>query len=141
MLNKAILIGNVGADPDIRTMNNGGKVVNISLATSESWKDKNTGEKKEKTEWHKLSIFNEGLVGIVENYVKKGDKIYVEGQIETRKWQDTDGNDRYSTEVVLKSYNGVLKMLGSKKDSSSQHKNNSQTGHNPQSDDEDEIPL
>ena len=113
-VNKVILVGNVGKDPEVRTFNNGGKVCNFSLATSESWKDKQTGERKEKTDWHNIAIFNEGLVGIVERYVKKGSKIYIEGQLKTRKWQDRDGNDKYTTEVVLQGYNGNLTLLDSR---------------------------
>lgn len=113
-VNKVILVGNLGNDPDIRTMQNGGKVANLSIATSESWKDKNTGEKREKTEWHRVAIFNPGLVTVCENYLKKGAKVYLEGQLETRKWQDQSGQDRYTTEVVLKGYNGNLTMLDSR---------------------------
>ncbi|WP_371395485.1 single-stranded DNA-binding protein [Fretibacter rubidus] len=113
-VNKVILIGNVGKDPEVRTFGNGGKVCNFSIATSESWKDKQTGERKEKTDWHNIAIFNEGLVGIVERYVKKGTKVYIEGALKTRKWQDRDGNDRYTTEVVLQGYNGNLTLLDSR---------------------------
>ena len=112
-VNKVILVGNLGNDPDIRTMQNGGKVANLSIATSESWKDKNTGEKREKTEWHRVAIFNPGLVTVCENYLKKGAKVYIEGQLETRKWQDQSGADRYSTEVVLRPYRGELTLLDS----------------------------
>lgn len=110
-VNKVILIGNVGKDPEIRSFNNGGKVANLTLATSETWKDRNTGERKEKTDWHNIAIFSEGLVGVVERYVKKGAKLYIEGALKTRKWQDRDGNDRYTTEVVLQGFNGTLTML------------------------------
>ena len=113
-VNKVILIGNVGKDPEVRTFGNGGKVCNLTLATSETWKDKQTGERKEKTDWHNVAIFNEGLVGICERYVKKGSKIYIGGALKTRKWQDRDGNDRYTTEVVLQGYNGALTMLDSR---------------------------
>lgn len=113
-VNKVILVGNVGKDPEVRSFNNGGKVCNFSLATSESWKDKQTGERKEKTDWHNIAIFNEGLVGIVERYVKKGSKVYIEGALKTRKWQDRDGNDKYTTEVVLQGYNGNLTLLDSR---------------------------
>ena len=115
-LNRVMLIGNLGNDPDIRTMQNGGRVCNLSIATSENWKDKNTGERREKTEWHRVSIFNEGLVGVCENYLKKGAKVFVEGQLETRKWQDQNGQDRYSTEIVLKGYGGNLTMLDGRND-------------------------
>ncbi len=113
-VNKVILVGNVGNDPEVRSFNNGGKVCNFSLATSESWKDKQSGEKREKTEWHRVSIFNEGLVGIVERYVKKGSKLYIEGKLQTRKWQNRDGNDQYTTEVVLQGYDGNLTLLDSR---------------------------
>lgn len=113
-VNKVILVGNVGQDPEVRQFQNGGQVCSFSLATSENWKDKNTGERRERTEWHRVSIFNEGLVRVVQNYVKKGSKLYIEGQLETRKWQDRDGNDRYTTEVVLRGYGGNLTMLDSR---------------------------
>jgi single-strand DNA-binding protein len=110
-LNKVMLIGNLGADPEIRSFQNGGRVANLRIATSETWKDRNTGERQERTEWHTVAIFSEGLVNICENYLKKGSKVYVEGQLQTRKWQDQQGNDRYSTEVVLRGFNGTLTML------------------------------
>ncbi len=110
-VNKVILIGNLGKDPEIRSFQNGGRVANFPVATSESWKDKNTGERKEKTEWHRVSILNDSLVGIVERYVKKGAKVYIEGQLETRKWTGQDGQERYTTEVVLRPYRGELTML------------------------------
>ncbi len=110
-VNKVILIGNLGRDPEVRSFQNGGKVCNLRIATSETWKDKNTGERREKTEWHSVAIFNEGLVRIAEQYLKKGSKVYIEGQLQTRKWQDQSGNDRYSTEVVLQGFNGSLTML------------------------------
>lgn len=110
-LNKVQLIGNLGADPEIRSFQNGNRVANLRIATSESWKDKASGERKEKTEWHTVAIFNEGLVGVAERYLKKGSKVYVEGQLQTRKWQDQAGNDRYSTEVVLQGYGSSLVML------------------------------
>ena len=113
-VNKVILVGNLGADPDVRTMQSGDKVVNLSIATSESWKDKNTGERKDKTEWHRVVIFNKGLVTVCENYLKKGAKVYIEGQLETRKWQDQSGQDKYSTEVVLRPFRGELTMLDSR---------------------------
>ena len=112
-VNKVILIGNLGADPEVRTFQNGGKVCNLRLATSERWKDKNTGEKKERAEWHTVAIFSEPLVRVAEQYLRKGSKVYIEGQLETRKWQDQSGNDRYSTEVVLRPYNSTLTMLDS----------------------------
>lgn len=110
-VNKVILIGNLGADPEVRTFQNGGKVCNLQIATSESWKDKNTGERREKTEWHSVAIFQEGLVRIAEQYLRKGSKVYIEGKLQTRKWQDQSGQDRYSTEVVLNGFDGTLTML------------------------------
>ena len=110
-LNKVMLIGNLGADPEIRTFNNGGKVANLRIATSEQWKDKATGERKEKTEWHTVAIFSEGLVSVVERYLKKGSKVFVEGKLQTRKWQDQNGQDRYSTEIVIQGLGGTLTML------------------------------
>ncbi|TDT76961.1 single-strand binding protein [Litoreibacter halocynthiae] len=110
-VNKVILIGNLGRDPEVRTFQNGGKVCNLRIATSETWKDKNTGERREKTEWHSVAIFQEGLVRIAEQYLKKGSKVYIEGALQTRKWQDQSGADRYSTEVVLQGYGGNLTML------------------------------
>ncbi|WP_230281647.1 single-stranded DNA-binding protein [Croceicoccus sp. Ery15] len=110
-LNKVMLIGNLGADPEIRSFQNGGKVANLRIATSETWKDRNSGERQERTEWHTVAIFSEGLVGVVERFLRKGSKVYIEGQLQTRKWQDQQGNDRYSTEVVLRGMNGTLTML------------------------------
>ena len=110
-LNKVMLIGNLGADPEVRNFENGGKVCRLRLATSERWKDRNTGEPQERTEWHTVSIFNEGLVRVAEQYLRKGSKVYIEGQLQTRKWQDQEGNDRYSTEVVLRGWGGTLHML------------------------------
>jgi single-strand DNA-binding protein len=110
-VNKVILIGNLGRDPEVRSFQNGGKVCNLRIATSENWKDKNTGERREKTEWHSVAIFNDGLVRIAEQYLKKGSKVYIEGQLQTRKWQDQSGADRYSTEVVLQGFGGTLTML------------------------------
>jgi len=110
-MNKVILIGNLGADPEIRSFQNGGKVANLRVATSETWKDRTTGEKKERTEWHTVAIFNEGQVGVVERFLRKGSKVALEGQLQTRKWQDQSGNDRYSTEVVLRGPKADLVML------------------------------
>ena len=110
-VNKVILIGNLGRDPESRSFQNGGKVVNLRIATSESWKDRNSGERKEKTEWHSVAIFNEGLANVAERYLRKGSKVYIEGQLQTRKWQDQSGQDRYSTEVVLQGFNSTLTML------------------------------
>jgi single-strand DNA-binding protein len=115
-VNKVILIGNLGKDPEVRTFPNGGRVANFSVATSESWKDKATGERKERTEWHRISILNDALVGIAEKYLKKGSKVYIEGQLETRKYEK-DGRDVYTTEVVLRPYNGNLTMLDGKSSS------------------------
>ena len=110
-VNKVILVGNLGRDPESRSFQNGGKVVNLRIATSESWKDRNTGERKEKTEWHSVAIFNEGLANVAERFLRKGSKVYIEGQLQTRKWQDQQGNDKYSTEIVLQGFNSVLTML------------------------------
>ena len=110
-VNKVILIGNVGADPEIRRTQSGAPIANLRIATSESWRDRNSGERREKTEWHNVVVFNEGLCKVVEQYVKKGAKLYIEGALQTRKWQDKDGNDRYSTEVVLQGFNSTLTML------------------------------
>ncbi len=110
-VNKVILIGNLGADPEVRTFQNGGKVCNLRIATSETWKDRNTGERREKTEWHSVAIFSEGLVRVAEQYLKKGSKVYIEGKLQTRKWQDQSGQDRYSTEVVLQGIGSTLTML------------------------------
>ena len=110
-VNKVILVGNLGRDPEIRRMNNGDPVVNLSVATSESWRDKSSGERKEKTEWHRVVIFNDNLAKVAENYLKKGSKVYVEGQLQTRKWTDQNGQEKYSTEVVLQRFRGELTML------------------------------
>ena len=110
-VNKVILVGNLGRDPESRSFQNGGKVVNLRIATSETWKDRNSGERKEKTEWHSVAIFNEGLANTAERYLRKGSKVYIEGQLQTRKWQDQSGQDRYSTEVVLQGFNAVLVLL------------------------------
>lgn len=115
-VNKVILVGNVGKDPEIRQTQSGDKIANLRLATSESWKDKNTGEKREKTEWHTVVVFNKGLASVVEAFVTKGTKLYIEGSLQTRKWQDKDGQDRYSTEVVLKAYDGQIQILSAKGD-------------------------
>ncbi|MFK7937865.1 MAG: single-stranded DNA-binding protein [Roseovarius sp.] len=110
-VNKVILIGNLGRDPEVRTFQNGGKVCNLRIATSENWKDRNTGERRERTEWHQVAIFNENLARLAEQYLRKGSKVYIEGQLETRKWQDQSGADRYSTEVVLRPYAGEMTFL------------------------------
>jgi single-strand DNA-binding protein len=118
-VNKVILVGNLGRDPEIKQMPSGSSIANLSVATSETWRDKASGERKEKTEWHRVVVFNEGLVRIAEQYLKKGSKVYLEGQLETRKWQDKDGNDKYSTEVVLRNFNSTLTMLDGKNEGSS----------------------
>lgn len=116
-MNKVILIGRLGADPEIRRLDSDSRVANFRLATSESWRDKNTGERCEKTEWHSVVIFNENLVNVAEQYLKKGEKVYIEGQLQSRKWQDQNGINRYTTEVVLKQYSGQIQMLDSRGDS------------------------
>ncbi|MEO0939737.1 MAG: single-stranded DNA-binding protein [Pseudomonadota bacterium] len=113
-VNKVILVGNLGRDPETRTFQNGGKVCNLRIATSENWKDRNTGERRERTEWHSVAIFNENLARLAEQYLRKGSKVYIEGKLETRKWQDQSGQDRYSTEVVLRPYAGELTFLDSR---------------------------
>jgi len=149
-LNKVLLIGRLGADPEIKQMINGKSVARLSLATSQSWKDKNTGEKKEKTEWHRIVVFNEGLINVVQQYLKKGAQVYIEGQLSTRKWKDEkSGQDKYSTEVIIQGYNSSLTMLGgggaagSANDSSSQQisKNLDDGSQVPQNDLDDEIPF
>ena len=139
-LNKVLLIGRLGADPEIKQMVNGKKVARFSLATSQSWKDKNSGEKKEKTEWHRIVIFNEGLVNVVQQYLKKGAQIYIEGQLSTRKWQDEQsGKDRYSTEVVLQGFNSSLTMLGGKVSSSESEKISENTSSLPNENNSDSV--
>ena len=113
-VNKVILIGNLGQDPEVRSFQNGGKIANLRIATSETWKDRNSGERRERTEWHTVAIYSEPLVRVVEQFLKKGSKVYVEGQLETRKWQDQQGNDRYSTEVALRPFRSELHMLDGK---------------------------
>lgn len=145
-VNKVILVGNLGAEPDIRSMQSGSRVANLSVATSESWKDKTTGERREKTEWHRVVVFNEGLVTICERYLHKGSKVYLEGQLETRKWTDQSGVDKYTTEVVLRPFRGELTMLDSKaqgtqrEEEAPAHSNLPETGF-PQPDDlENDLP-
>ena len=147
-LNKVLLIGRLGADPEIKQMVNGKSVARLSLATSQSWKDKNTGEKKEKTEWHRIVVFNEGLVNVVQQYLKKGAQVYIEGQLSTRKWKDEQtGQDKYSTEILLQGYNSTLTMLGGSASnnlsSSSTGKSNDfdQTNQQNNNDLDDEIPF
>ncbi len=126
-VNKVILIGNVGNDPEIKTTQSGSRLVNLSLATSESWKDKTTGERRENTQWHRVVIFNDALVGIVERFVKKGSKLFIEGQLETRKWTDQNGVDKYSTEVVLRPYRGELTLLDSRNSNNNDYGASSQS--------------
>ena len=147
-LNKVQLIGRLGADPEIKQMVNGKSVARLSLATSQSWKDKNSGEKKEKTEWHRIVVFNEGLVNVVQQYLKKGAQVYIEGQLTTRKWKDEQsGQDKYSTEIVLQGYNSTLTMLGGSNPNnignSSTNKSSDidQTNQQSNSDLDDEIPF
>ena len=125
MVNKAIIIGNLGADPEIRTTQDGRKIANLKVATSESWKDKQTGERKERTEWHRVSIFSEGLASVAEKYLHKGSKVYIEGKIQTRKWTDQNGQDRYTTEIVVQGYGGTLVLL----DRPQSSQNEQQTAH------------
>ena len=148
-LNKVLLIGRLGADPEIKQMVNGKRVARLSLATSQSWKDKSTGEKKEKTEWHRIVVFNEGLVNVVQQYLKKGAQIYIEGQLSTRKWKDEkSGQDKYSTEIIIQGYNSLLTMLGGgsggvKNDNTSQaiSNNTDESSQTQQNDMDDEIPF
>lgn len=127
-VNKVIIMGNLGKDPEIRNFPNGGRVCNFSVATSESWRDKNSGEKQERTQWHNISILSDPLVNIAERFLKKGSKVYLEGQLETRKWQDNSGSDRYSTEIVLRPYKGEITLIDNKADSnmSNESMNNNQ---------------
>ncbi len=140
-LNKVTLIGNLGKDPEIRSTSDGKEIANFSIATSENWKDKITGEKKEKTEWHRIVIFKEGLVGIVKNYVKKGSKLYIEGQLQTRKWVDNNGQEKYTTEVVLQGFNSVLILLDAKGGSAMHATSGDNIPNFDNSDLDDEIPF
>ena len=145
-LNKVLLIGRLGADPEIKQMVNGKNVARLSLATSQSWKDKNTGEKKQKTEWHRVVIFNEGLVNVVQQYLKKGSQVYIEGQLSTRKWKDEQsGQDKYSTEVVIQGYNSSLTMLGGRGEIENNNQNTSSLTNDDapstSNDLDDEIPF
>ena len=153
-VNKVILLGNLGKDPEIRSMNSGNKVASFSVATSKRWKDKTTQEQKDKTSWHNIVVFGDGLVGIVEKYVKKGSKIYVEGELQTRKWQDQEGKDRYTTEVVVQGYNCNLTLLDSRNNSNNTIENQTDVSQNvsdsdnslsstktDSSDDDDDIPF
>ena len=132
-INKVILVGNVGGDPEIRSTQDGREIASFTLATSDSWKDKNTGEKKDKTEWHRIVIFSQGLVGIVKNYVKKGSKIYIEGSLQTRKWTDNAGIEKYTTEVVLQNYGGTMQILDSNRNSQNSSSNNDSGSNNSRS--------
>lgn len=139
-VNKVILIGNLGNDPDIRSMQSGDEVCNLSIATSESWKDKSSGERKEKTQWHKVVVFNQPIVNVCRNYLSKGSKVYVEGSLETRKWQDKDGKDQYTTEVCIRPFSGSLVMLDSKGEgqpAATEYKPDRGSSHDP----EDDIPF
>lgn len=140
-VNKATILGRLGKDPEIRAMQNGDEVATMSVATSESWKDKNSGERKEKSEWHTVVIFSQGLVNVAKNYLKKGSQVYVEGKLQTRKWQDREGNDRYSTEIVLQGFGATLVMLdGAKKQDDNQKPDDTQPATNDYALD-DEIPF
>ena len=144
-VNKVILVGNVGQDPEVRTTQDGREIANFSLATSESWKDKSSGEKREKTEWHRVVVFSQGLVGIIKNYVKKGSKLYIEGSLQTRKWTDNQGVEKYTTEIALQNYNSTMQILdsrdrgGSNQDSYSEKQSNDNDIAVEDSD--DEIPF
>ena len=138
-VNKVILIGNLGQDPEVRTFGNGGKVCNMRIATSETWRDKNSGERKERTEWHSVAIFSEPLVRVAEQYLRKGSKVYVEGQLETRKWQDQSGADRYTTEVVLRPFRSELTMLDGRGEGGGAERGGMDRGGSSQID--DEIPF
>ncbi len=151
-INKVIILGNLGKDPEVRTFPNGGKVCNFPVATSENWQDKSSGERQERTQWHNVSILSEPIVNIAENYLNKGSKVYIEGQIETRKWQDNEGNDRYSTEVVLRPYKGQLVLVDSRSEISNQNNNqkmnddlnlksNNENSEIPPIIEDDEIPF
>ena len=147
-VNKVILIGNLGRDPEVREFQNGNKVANFAVATSERWKDKQTGERKERTEWVQVAIFNEGLVRVAEQYLRKGSKVYIEGKLETRKWQDQSGNDRYSTEIVLQGFDAKLVMLDGKSEGGTPYRENDApqgdgygAGGRPSRDIDDEVPF
>lgn len=127
-VNKVILVGNLGRDPEVRRMNNGDPVVNLSVATSEQWRDKNSGERREKTEWHRVVIFNDQLAKVAENYLKKGMKVYIEGQLQTRKWTDQNGQEKYSTEIVLQKFRGELQMLDGKGEGGGSYQGGGQGG-------------
>lgn len=147
-VNKVILVGNLGADPEVRRMQSGDPVVNLRIATSESWRDRQSGERREKSEWHSVVIFNENLAKVAEQYLKKGAKVYLEGALQTRKWQDQSGNDRYTTEIVLQKFRGELQMLDSRNEGGQQSQRSTQSSYSDQSgsygasrDLDDEIPF
>lgn len=141
-VNKVILVGNLGRDPEVRSFQNGGKVAELRIATSEQWKDRSSGERKERTEWHTVKVFTEGLVGVVERFLRKGSKVYIEGALQTRKWQDQDGKDRYSTEIVLQGFGGVLVMLDGPGGSGGNEREPDSRGNAPAADDlDDGIPY
>lgn len=140
-VNKVILVGNIGQDPEIRSTNDGREIASFSLATSDSWKDKNSGEKKEKTEWHRVVVFSSGLVGIIKNYVKKGTKLYIEGSLQTRKWTDKEGVEKYTTEIVLQNYNSTLQILDSRNSNSHDNSNNDSYNSNNNSNNRDNISV
>jgi single-strand DNA-binding protein len=143
-VNRVTLIGNLGRDPEVRSFPNGGKVVNLRIATSESWKDKASGERKERTEWHSVAIFNEAIAKIAEQYLTKGSTVYIEGQLETRKWQDQSGADKYTTEVVLRPFNGSLTLLGGGERRDEQREEQQESGGTPadnRNDMEDSVPF
>lgn len=136
-VNKVILVGHLGADPELRRLNSGDQIANLRIATSESWRDRQTGERKDRTEWHSVVIFNENLAKVAEQYLKKGSKVYIEGALQTRKWQDQNGNDRYSTEIVLQKFRGELQLLDSRNDGNSTSNQSSSATR----DLDDEIPY
>jgi len=142
-VNKVIIVGNLGHDPEVRTFQNGGKVCNLRIATSEKWKDKSSGERKERTEWHSVAIFSEPLARIADQYLRKGSKVYLEGQLETRKWQDQSGNDRYSTEIVLRPYTGVLTLLDAPRQSEPSYSDVASGDQSPRNNnlDDSDIPF
>ena len=143
-VNKVIVIGNLGRDPEVRSFDNGGQICNLRVATSQTWKDKSTGERKERTEWHSVTIHNDALIRLAEQYLSKGSKVYIEGQLETRKWQDQSGQDRYTTEIALRPYRGELTMLDGRRDGAGQgggYSGRASGGGRPGGDLDDEIPF
>ena len=140
-LNKVMLIGRLGQDPEVRNTQDGRSLCTFSIATSESWNDKNTGEKREKTEWHRIVVFNEGLVNIIQQYVKKGSNVFLEGQLQTRKWEDKDGATRYTTEVVLQGFNSTLTMLGEKNSNQESKPSSNEPSTNTSTEIDDDIPF